>query len=139
MTNDQFDLTIMQVAEPALGAQVGERILITHPRERCEGKSGPCCIHFPSNHHMRTWQMNWRADTRVMERLCPHGIGHPDPDHMTYARSLTPEHECIFNRDRSYSFTDWMDLDEQDSCPFPHLEWQGIHSCDGCCITEGKR
>lgn len=28
--------------------------------------------------------MNWRADTGVMERLCPHGVGHPDPDSLRY-------------------------------------------------------
>ena len=42
---------------------------------------------------------------------------HPDPDHMAYVRSLTPEHECA-------------GLGE---CLFPHLGWQGVHTCDGCC------
>ena len=40
----------------------------------------PCCIHSPSNHHMREWKQLWRPDRMIMERLCPHGIGHPDPD-----------------------------------------------------------
>lgn len=26
------------------------------------------------------WKTHWRADRRIMERLCKHGIGHPDPD-----------------------------------------------------------
>ena len=29
---------------------------------------------------MRAWPLNWRDDTGVMERICPHGVGHPDPD-----------------------------------------------------------
>lgn len=40
----------------------------------------PCAIHSPSEHHMRTWPLHWRADRGIMERVCSHGIGHPDPD-----------------------------------------------------------
>jgi hypothetical protein len=29
---------------------------------------------------MRKFPQNWRADRFLMERICPHGIGHPDPD-----------------------------------------------------------
>src|SRR5579862_303155 len=54
----------------------------THPESVCEGEF--CCIHNPSNHHMRTWRRNWRSDRRIMERICIHGIGHPDPDDAAY-------------------------------------------------------
>lgn len=120
---DEFDITSMQIAEPVLGMQTGYGVLLTHPKEKCEGREIPCCIHSPSDHHMRTWEMNWRGDTGVMERLCPHGVGHPDPDHMTYVRSLTPEHECVDDLNDEYG----------SSCPHPHLEWQGVHGCDMCC------
>lgn len=26
--------------------------------------------------------MNWRADKGIMERVCRHGVGHPDPDDL---------------------------------------------------------
>jgi len=52
--------------------------LETHDEAQCRGHH--CCIHNPSNHHMRDWPMNWREDTGVMERICTHGVGHPDPD-----------------------------------------------------------
>lgn len=58
------------------------RVLTTHPAWRCEGEY--CCVHNPSNHHMRTWDLNWRDDRGRMERLCPHGIGHPDPDALAF-------------------------------------------------------
>lgn len=29
--------------------------------------------------------MNWRDDTKVMERICAHGVGHPDPDARAFA------------------------------------------------------
>ncbi len=56
--------------------------LKTHDKSACAGHH--CCIHNPSSHHMRDWPMNWRADKGVMERICPHGIGHPDPDDAEY-------------------------------------------------------
>lgn len=52
----------------------------THPPSRCEGRH--CCIHNPSDHHMRNWPLHWRSDIRLMERICPHGVGHPDPDDL---------------------------------------------------------
>jgi hypothetical protein len=42
---------------------------------------GPVCpVHKPTPHHMREWPMIWRGDRRIFERVCEHGIGHPDPD-----------------------------------------------------------
>ena len=60
-----------------------------HPRDKCAGEH--CVIHNPSNHHMRTWRMHWRGDRGLMERLCPHGVGHPDPDQAGYWRLLNME------------------------------------------------
>lgn len=53
-------------------------LLQAHDESQCKGQ--PCVIHNPSEHHMSGWPLNWRDDKRVMERICPHGIGHPDPD-----------------------------------------------------------
>lgn len=52
----------------------------------CEGED--CPIHRPSQHHMRDWPLNWRGDRHLAERICPHGIGHPDPDHMARVKRL---------------------------------------------------
>jgi len=73
---------------------------------------------------MVSWPMNWRADTGVMERMCPcpREVGHPDPDHMAYVNSLTPEHDCP----------------GVGECQYPHLGWQGVHGCDGCCFPPGE-
>jgi hypothetical protein len=56
----------------------GRERLIVHSRDTCDG--GRCLVHNPSNHHMRKWRQNWRQDRGIMERLCEHGTGHPDPD-----------------------------------------------------------
>ena len=52
-----------------------------HPLSACVGR--PCVIHNPSDHHMQDWPTHWREDRHMMERLCPHGVGHPDPDDIT--------------------------------------------------------
>lgn len=112
-----------------------------HNPARCEGRG--CCVHHPSDHHMKTWPKVWREDIKVMERTCPHGVGHPDPDHLAYVTSLTPPHRCVYNRaqwlDDPITFAQWLDLDDNMGCIFPHLEWQAVHGCDGCCHPpEGK-
>lgn len=78
--------------------------LITHDAAQCEGR--PCCIHNPSAHSMRAFPQLWRADRGLMERICPHGIGHPDPDDIAYKR---------LSRGAEYA------------------HYEAIHGCDGCC------
>jgi hypothetical protein len=109
MSGDDYDLTVMQVLGED-GFLLGEQLMHVHPASACEGRGSPCCIHSPSGHHMRTWPMRWRAGTRVMERICEHGTGHPDPDHLAYVISLSA-----------------------------YNGWQAAHpSCDGCCAPEGE-
>lgn len=75
---------------------------LVHAADKCAGEF--CCIHNPSSHSLDNAPMNWRTDRGIMERICPHGIGHNDPDD-TAARKK---------------------LGLNDS--------EGIHGCDGCCI-----
>ena len=49
-----------------------------HDESLCAGR--PCTIHNRTDHPMRDFPQNWRVDYSIMERICPHGIGHPDPD-----------------------------------------------------------
>jgi hypothetical protein len=72
---------------------------------------------------MVDWPVTFRMDLRpvMVERLCPHGVGHPDPDSLRWVTSqvfLLPEnevqHEELYNT-------------------------LGIHSCDGCCQSRGDR
>lgn len=62
------------------------RLVNVHSPSACAGR--PCCIHAPSDHPLRDAPMLWRADKRVMERVCPHGIGHDDPDDYTYRKTV---------------------------------------------------
>jgi hypothetical protein len=77
-----------------------------HPKKQCEGTI--CCFHNPSKHHMIDWQLNIRLDRGALtERICPHGIGHPDPDSLVWLQGRQKKFE--------------LQIDE------------GIHGCDGCC------
>ena len=66
------------------------RLSNVHNVSKCAGSN--CCVHNPSDHHMRDWPMDWRSDKGVMERTCPHGIGHPDPDDAAYNASRGMEY-----------------------------------------------
>lgn len=54
-----------------------EVISQVHDREICVA---PCTLHHPSAHHMLDFRLHYRHDRLIFERICEHGIGHPDPD-----------------------------------------------------------
>lgn len=86
---------------------IGQTICNVHDPEACAGHH--CVIHNPSDHSMRAFPTYWRADRRLMERICPHGIGHPDPDDLAHKT---------------------RGMSEQSA------RYESSHSCDGCCGDE---
>lgn len=66
-----------------------------------------CVIHNPSAHPLRNWPMTLR-ETNLIERMCPHHVGHPDPDS---ARAMDFMRYGRINDE--FGFT--------------------VHGCDGCC------
>lgn len=66
----------------------GERLVGVHDASRCVGQR--CPIHRVSDHGMALWPQHWRSDRRIVERICPCGVGHPDPDDP----SLDRVHGC---------------------------------------------
>lgn len=87
------------------------QIVHVHPRADCEARGGHCCIHNPSDHNMVDWPTHWRGDRGLMERICKHGVGHPDPDDIAFKEAMAKK----FGRDASH---------------------EGVHGCDGCCIVD---
>ena len=79
--------------------------IMVHDKDKCQGEY--CCIHRPSNHIMKDWPLHWRDDIQIMERICEHGVGHPDPDDLEFRKSQ-----------------------EQDESKHKYL---GVHGCCGCC------
>lgn len=59
----------------------GQHFMGVHDKKECVGF--PCPFHNPSEHRMSTWPINMRA-SRLVERVCSHGVGHPDPDSVAW-------------------------------------------------------
>jgi hypothetical protein len=82
-----------------------------HYEKVCKGE--PCIFHNPSKHKMRDWPMNLRTDAfaaPLIERICKHGVGHPDPDSVYYMNKREG-----FEGDKAIKYG------------------YGVHGCDGCC------
>ena len=62
---------------------LGGQVVYTHSAEHCEP---PCPLHYPSDHPLKDAPLRWREDRHIWERICPHGIGHNDPDSTAYNR-----------------------------------------------------
>lgn len=60
-------------------------VVNTHSPRACAAQPA-CPIHNLSDHNMRDFPQWFRGDNGLMERTCPHGIGHPDPDGLHYFR-----------------------------------------------------
>lgn len=52
----------------------GQVLSKVHPLGSCVGF---CVIHRPIEGPWSLWPTHWRDDRHIMERLCPHGVGHP--------------------------------------------------------------
>lgn len=63
-----------------------------HDADKCAGQY--CTIHKRSNHAMRSFPQMWRDDRGFMERICPHGVGHPDPDEVYLKSKWDWSHAC---------------------------------------------
>lgn len=69
---------VVKVGENVWADDYGHVIVNVHEPNQCIGDY--CTIHRPSAHSMAGFPQRWRQDRHMMERICPHGIGHPDPD-----------------------------------------------------------
>lgn len=67
-----------------------------HSETSCAGQN--CCIHNPSDHPLADRPLLWRDDRRIMERVCEHGIGHPDPDDAAF-RALMGDRDTVHGCD----------------------------------------
>lgn len=53
-----------------------------HSEKMCKS---PCPFHAPSDHPLKDAPLHIRVDKNfLVERICPHGVGHDDPDSTAY-------------------------------------------------------
>lgn len=55
-----------------------------HRPSACSGQPWGCWIHHPFPHRLDHAPVRWREDNETAERVCDHGIGHPDPQDAAY-------------------------------------------------------
>lgn len=83
-----------------------------HTKATCVGEY--CCFHNPSDHKMNNWPMTIRLDRGgLTERICDHGIGHPDPDSLNWINRMAKKYKRLGD--------------------------SGVHGCDGCCMEKSGR
>jgi hypothetical protein len=95
---DSTRYLIGDATDSFLGVHQGVAVLENvHPASACGGEH--CVIHNPSDHHMRSWTVVWRGDKGVMERMCPHEVGHPDPDDAAFMERTGRGHLTVHGCD----------------------------------------
>jgi hypothetical protein len=73
--------------------------ILTNVHQEWDCAGWPCVIHRPSHHAMRSWSLHWRDDRRIFERICKHGVGHPDPDQIDHWRAKAQLHNLVHGCD----------------------------------------
>lgn len=73
-------------------------VMRVHDADHCDPELS-CVIHNPSGHHMSSWHLHWRGDRGIFERICPHGIGHPDPDQFEFWAQTCQEWQSVHGCD----------------------------------------
>lgn len=66
----------------------GQELYGIHPKDKCHGLF--CPVHRPSAESKAIGRLRWRSDRGFFERVCEHGVGHPDPDDFR----ADPIHGC---------------------------------------------
>lgn len=84
---------------------------VYHKKTACG--TGVCAAHRPSKGNpFAKWKFFVRLDKYgIMERQCPHGVGHTDPDSIEWAHRVYDARIGAEN-----------------------VSALGIHGCDGCCF-----
>lgn len=87
LTQDEIALnTDAELSAAELTMIANGALTRVHRAGTCAGEY--CWVHKPSPHHMLGWPVAWRGDKSTAERICPHGVGHPDPDDLAYNQRL---------------------------------------------------
>lgn len=88
MTEEPLDPLVDSALANVWATSDGHILHNVHDPDLCQGRG--CVIHHPSEHHMREWPTAWRGDGPFdigpghIERVCEHGVGHPDPDDVEF-------------------------------------------------------
>jgi hypothetical protein len=78
--------------------QTGDIVLYNvHDYAKCAGRE--CIIHSPSQRESDVLPLLWRPDRGIFERICPHGVGHPDKAQRDYWLSTDQDYQFVHGCD----------------------------------------
>lgn len=105
-------------------AKILTKGLVTHKLAQCKGEW--CVLHNPSRHKMREWPIFIRTDRGgLAERVCEHGIGHPDPDSVAYYKRLGTNTKLDARTSVGKRLAAFRAGNSSQ-------EYFSLHACDGC-------
>lgn len=107
--------------EPVGEARLLGRLLNVHDPSACASAPG-CAIHDrPSDHPLKEAPLNWREDRGILERICHHGVGHPDRDSAAYLTSIGEDNQNIHGCDGCCVYPNPINpLFDQEKTPHDH-------------------
>ena len=111
--------------------------LFVHDKKICLGEY--CTVHRRSDHAMRSFPQNWRWDRGLMERICPHMVGHPDPDEIGLTQNGRGVHGC--DGCCSAQGYQWGMVSDEQKQPCSTHVWYNLpgnytRKCDNCELEE---
>jgi Holliday junction resolvase RusA-like endonuclease len=65
--------------------------LVTHSLANCR-RNPWCVIHVPRPGPWESWPRLWRDDRMMIERVCPHGVGHPAVEQIEWFQEHPERH-----------------------------------------------
>jgi hypothetical protein len=68
------------------------QVMTTHLPMHCRFRW--CVIHHPMPGVWDEWPTHWRDDRRIMERICPCGVGHPAAEEYLFHSTAALVHDC---------------------------------------------
>lgn len=94
---DMSNLTAVQLAFTNADRELGASDLTfvsngllkgVHSPSNCADQPWGCWVHTPKSHALASAPIRWRDDKGTAERICDHGISHPDPQDVAYWWSI---------------------------------------------------
>lgn len=77
--------------------QTVDGVMQIHGVAVCAGTT--CVVHNPSDHPLGDAPLKWRGDRYLFERICEHGVGHPDPDSVAFLEERGVTHAAVHGCD----------------------------------------
>lgn len=102
--------------EAGITMVVNGALVDVHSPRLCEGQPFGCWVHSPLEWALSSAPVRWREDRGFAERICQHGIGHPDLQDSLYNWD-------VHRRDVS--------VHGCDGCCYPRPQWYLDHLPSG--------